>query len=437
MTHDQIDRIVRQANPVPDLKALEPVDASVLVLDQQRRTEMQTHDRIEVDHEPEKPRYGTLIGIAAAAAIVIGVLILFRPAGNGSVAADATAVDIATGFVEAYGAFDVDRAASYLAVDAVMRLEGNDWRLGNRLLEAMGFKLMLDSCEEVRSGPTGTSVRCMFESNELRSDEIGLGPFSGSYFDLTVLDGEIVRAGMRIESAESFPQMWEPFAEWVSETYPEDAAIMYGDASHNHTPELLTDEVISLWEQRSREYVEVARERAEAEAIATAFVEAYAAFDVDEAASYLAADADISQLEWGDEPWLANRMLEAESFTLLLDSCDALNSPTSGTVVRCTFDFHALRSDEIGLGPFSGSSFDVTVQEGEVARASMQLNYLQEFSPQIWDPFAEWMAETYPDDVAVMYADASQSLQRLTEESFALWEQRSREYVEVVKGASG
>ena len=55
MTLDQIDQMVRQANPVPDLTVLEPVDASVLMLDQQRRTEMQTHDRVEVDQVPRGP----------------------------------------------------------------------------------------------------------------------------------------------------------------------------------------------------------------------------------------------------------------------------------------------------------------------------------------------------------------------------------------------
>jgi hypothetical protein len=286
MTLDQIDRMVRQANPVPDLMVLEPVDASVLVLDQQRRTEMQTHGRVEVDQEQEKPRRRLLIGIAAAAAvIVIGVLILIRPLEDAPVAADqpvvnetpepATATEIATAFVEAYGSFDVDRAASYLAADAnLSRLEGGEegWRRGNRWLEAIGFKLLLDSCEERDSSPTGTTVRCMFDSHSLRSDEIGLGPFSGSWFDFTVLEGEIVSAALHWEYiAEYSPQVWEPFAKWVAETYPEDAAIMYNPLL---TLERLTEESIALWEQHSREYAEFVTSgdayRARAEEICTA-----------------------------------------------------------------------------------------------------------------------------------------------------------------------
>ena len=269
MTHDQIDRMVRQANPVPDLKALEPVDASVL--DQQRRTEMQTHDRVTVDQEPEKPRRGVLIGIAAAAVIAIGALILFQPTDGAPVAveppvvtkapgpATALPVEIATAFVEAYGSFDMDRAASYLAADAKLsQLDGGEegWRTTNRLLEGQGFKLLLDSCEERDSSSSGTIVRCTFDFHGIRSDEIGLGPFSGSWFDLTVQEREIVSASMYWGIAEFSPQVWEPFDLWVSETYPEDAAIMYTDGI-THSMWQLTEESISLWEQRSREYVEV------------------------------------------------------------------------------------------------------------------------------------------------------------------------------------
>jgi hypothetical protein len=76
MTHDQIDRMVRQANPVPELTTLEPLDASVLVLDTQRRTEMQTNDRVEVKKERGKPVLGFVVGIAAVAVVVVGVILV-------------------------------------------------------------------------------------------------------------------------------------------------------------------------------------------------------------------------------------------------------------------------------------------------------------------------------------------------------------------------
>jgi hypothetical protein len=86
-----------------------------------------------------------------------------------------------------------------------------------------------------------------------------------------------------------------------------------------------------------------------------------------------------------------------------------------------------LRSDEIGLGSFSGSYFDLTVRDGEIARASQHWA-VGEFSPQVWEPFARWVSREYPDDAAVMYRDRNYSGVRLTEESVRLWEQRSGQY---------
>jgi hypothetical protein len=174
---------------------------------------------------------------------------------------------------------------------------------------------------------------------------------------------------------------------------------------------------------------------AAAEEVATSFLQAYGAFDVQQAATYLADDAHLDLFGGGD--WrLGNRFMEATGQEMLLDPCAVVSSTTVGTRVRCPFDYHALRSDEIGRGPFSGSSFYVTVLNGEIVSASMQLEYASNgFSEQMWEPFAKWVSETYPEDAAVMYADwPSQSLQRMTGESIRLWERHTRGYVEVVVG---
>ncbi|HUP15778.1 MAG TPA: hypothetical protein VM848_06990 [Acidimicrobiia bacterium] len=256
MTLDQIDQMVRQANPVPDLTVLEPVDASVLVIDQQRRTEMQTHNRVEVDQEQEKPRLGLLVGMAAAAAIVIGALVLLQP-GDFAVAGDP--IDVATAFVEAFGAFDSGKAASYLAADANLGGFGEDGEgmmADMRWREASGFKLLLDSCVATTTEPSGTSVRCAYDYHGIRSDEIGLGPYGGSWFDIRVQDGKIVSVSDNIQFMSNgfSSEMWEPFTRWITETYPENVAIMY-DASKIMNQ--FTEASATLWEQRSREYVEI------------------------------------------------------------------------------------------------------------------------------------------------------------------------------------
>jgi hypothetical protein len=125
--------------------------------------------------------------------------------------------------------------------------------------------------------------------------------------------------------------------------------------------------------------------------------------------------------------------LEATGFEQILDSCQQVGSSTaSGTVVRCTYDFHGLRSDEMGLGPYSGSSDEFTVHDGQIVQASGLLD-TEKFSPQVWEPFAEWVSEAYPEDAAVMFENASYSLEIRTPESTRLWEQHTREYVREVQ----
>ena len=270
MTHEQIDRMVRQANPVPDLKALEPVDASVLVLDQQGRTEMQTNDRVKVDQEQKKPRRGLLIGVAAAIAaiVAVGFLILLGPGDDAPVADQpsvnetASPVEIATAFFEAFATFDAGKAASYLTAGAFAESAGmvESLSLETRFWEVQGFKLLLDSCEARASLPSGAVVRCTYDYHALRSDELGLGPYSGSWYDLTILDGKIASVSDHTVFLENdfSSQVWEPFADWVARTYPDDVLVMYTDASQT-SMNRATEESIALWEQRSREWVEVVK----------------------------------------------------------------------------------------------------------------------------------------------------------------------------------
>jgi hypothetical protein len=178
---------------------------------------------------------------------------------------DTKAQEVATGFVEAFGAFDADRAISYLADDAdilpLMRAVGiqdaegtlDEFRLLISLEQASSSKLTLDLCAEMESSASATEVRCTFDVHSLGSDEIGLGPYSGNFFALTLRDGEIVRASQYRDYTEIFTQLWEPFSTWVATNYPDDVEVMYQTGSHGPR---LTRESIRLWEQHTREYVE-------------------------------------------------------------------------------------------------------------------------------------------------------------------------------------
>ena len=200
-----------------------------------------------------------------AALLIIGAFVVYQSRDAG-VTGSQPPVEVATSFIEAYGAFDAEQAITYLADDAdisalitsvgAQGVEGTleEFRLLVSLLEATGYKQTLTSCEAQGSSASGTSVHCTADYHNFRSDEIGKGPFSGSSFDLTVRDGEIVQARTDFGIEEFSPQMWEPFATWVSKAYPEDAAVMYADETH--TGVRLSEESIGLWERHTRGYVE-------------------------------------------------------------------------------------------------------------------------------------------------------------------------------------
>lgn len=201
-------------------------------------------------------------------ATAIGLVMVACTSGSGD-GQDATAgepsatpVEVATDFVNAFGALDAEQAIGYLASDADLAglngVEGQgEFRLLLSMLEAQGYQQMGTSCKQTGSSASGTEVHCTFDFHAIRSEEIGRGPYSGSYFDLTVRDGRIVQPSLYWETKEFSPYLWEPFAAWVSETYPKDGAVMYNAAYTNF---LLSEESIRLWEQHTREYVKEMRQ---------------------------------------------------------------------------------------------------------------------------------------------------------------------------------
>jgi hypothetical protein len=183
-----------------------------------------------------------------------------------------------------------------------------------------------------------------------------------------------------------------------------------------------------------------------AEDVVRGFLAAFGAFDAEAAMTFVADDAD---LRWIIEPPLpANErglsmelaLLEAQRVQLSVTSCQAAPFG-SGTSVVCGFDFHAIASDALGLGPFTGSTFVFTVRDGEIVKAASNPN-LKQFKSQMRAPFAEWVAATYPRDFRVMYNTGSipqnpkgfrQVRGRPTEESMRLWRLHIPEYVEAVQ----
>jgi hypothetical protein len=73
----------------------------------------------------------------------------------------------------------------------------------------------------------------------------------------------------------------------------------------------------------------------------------------------------------------------------------------------------------------------MTVRDGKIVQAAIFWN-TRRFSPQVWEPFANWVSENHPKDFEAMYINGGSNY-RITEESIRLWERHTREYVEDVK----
>jgi hypothetical protein len=127
MTHDQVRELVRRINPIPDPSTLETVDAPVLGL--KRSMDMQADDRPVAEERRDRRWRGPLIGIAAAAVVLIAGLI-YVYTDRDPVAAPAPNATQLTGDFHpiAPGAYFVDTDGNEeTATRGTFVIEGNEW----------------------------------------------------------------------------------------------------------------------------------------------------------------------------------------------------------------------------------------------------------------------------------------------------------------------
>ena len=183
---------------------------------------------------------------------------------------------------------------------------------------------------------------------------------------------------------------------------------------------------------------EPVRQEQRAEQVATRFFEAYADFDRAQAASYLADDADLTL--WtdaaGNDHWRrGNRWLQAIGAQLKLDSCKALWSSGAQTHVSCAFDLHALGSEQLGRGPYPDGTLSFTVEDGAILDGNQDLAIdSNDFSEQMWLPFATWVTANYPADAALMYGDWPDTRYPADNpRALELWRQHRSDFVDARK----
>jgi hypothetical protein len=179
-------------------------------------------------------------------------------------------------------------------------------------------------------------------------------------------------------------------------------------------------------------------EVAGAEGIARGFLDAYDADDAVLAISYLTDDAIAER--WGSREQfpLHLALAEAQGYHEIVTDCRRQGESAAGVTVRCPFDFHALGSEALALGPYTDNYWEFTVLDGQITSARTEIPFLSNgFSRDSWEPFADWVATTYPGLVLKMYTDDGQTLPLITPESIPLWTSTTRWYVDHVLSARG
>ena len=389
---------------------------------------------------PDRRGWLPLGAVAAGLLLVAAVsaLMLIRPADDAPAGGNQPSVTGAPGwpgypmafseFLDGFATFDVDRAIRYLADDAdisgIVEMAGDptvtgtleEFRLFISWLEAVGYQ---QGHAEYCTAAAGRQLQCTFDFNLLRSDEVGRGPFRGSYFAFTVRDRQIVLASMHLATDQFSPQVWEPFAEWVSAEHPEDAALMYVDSDFSGVR--LTEESIRLWEQHSRSYVEkeaprVAADTAAAAGIANSFMEARNAYDSEQATALLADEVlvwlmhdnrlhpNMGPVELtGNELALAfeaERILEVryDAFDCRHDVQPMSSWQLDHTNVTCTYTMDSRLRRIVGVGPLE-SAFGFRIRDGHIDLLSFPWmnTSTPSFEPGEIGDFVKWLAAEHPE----------------------------------------
>lgn len=271
MTLDRIDRLLREANPVPDVSAFDGAPRPDLP-DETWVERPITRDGVPVVQRRGGFVRGLLVAAVASAVILIGFA-GFREGGDPPItteavspipkpdaelrAVQARAVAVASDFIEARDDGDLAAALSHLAEDAVLAWGPGDspgtLEVALEWERAFGVTFALSECNALGGGDVSApiDVHCTMsqESAIASALENELEPACA---DILVEGDQIVRAtlgcGNFMEAA------WNPFRVWVIAKHRDDVGVMYSPAA-NGAPAQTTEESLALWKQYRQDFV--------------------------------------------------------------------------------------------------------------------------------------------------------------------------------------
>ncbi|MFP3883559.1 MAG: hypothetical protein ACLFWH_14760 [Actinomycetota bacterium] len=260
MTIEQIDRLVRRANPVPDSSVLEPIEINDLLSIEERSQSMDTRVEVEKIEEPGPPRRGPMIALAAALiVVVIGVLpVLTDSEGRVANLAGLTAMEKAQLFVDSLNEGDAETMMSLLTENAIVDIgpaqNPEDLPAHAEWQEAVEFTFERDGCSEDEQNDYQVYVVCDLTVENAWSRALGVEPIENWYVGMGFEDGDITYARLSTPIKRFDPEVWSPFRDWVIANHRQDYLIMYDRTRFLEYP-YLDEKSIELWRQHTEEFV--------------------------------------------------------------------------------------------------------------------------------------------------------------------------------------
>lgn len=268
-TDQQMESLIRAANPVPDLSVLESTAETVpteAVPSHESTTQPlvgsmgPTSIRLTSPRRSPRNLLKPAIGLAAAlmAFVLVTEYVGTETLPTSELAQARTdAVDTANTFVLALEAGDVDTALELVDGEAVI-----DWgpaRRPEELRQALAWEQAfalshtLRDCRAVSEATAerAVSVSCILFQTSAVAEDID-NVLEPAVAHLTVEEGHITQATLDFTNLEE--AAWNPFRRWVVAKHRDDIDVMFSPGPRGW-PAVTTEESLSLWERHTEAFL--------------------------------------------------------------------------------------------------------------------------------------------------------------------------------------
>ncbi len=161
------------------------------------------------------------------------------------------------------------------------------------------------------------------------------------------------------------------------------------------------------------------------EGIALSFLEAKETYDTATALALVDDDAivHVGPATSKEEFVFEIAFQEATGLIAKPVGCEGVN----GQLI-CTAEYTTAITRALGSGADT-FTYDIEVSDGQITQVRLDPG---NYSAENWEPFQAWISRNHPSDLEIMY-DGSSAI-AMSDESLALWETRTDQYIEDLTG---